>query len=80
MSAFLSLFNKLIVLGSTRQYLGKNVGEEPEPGPDDDGANKALYICISAGLTIMAGFMSGLTIGLASIDKLEIEIKKAIGT
>jgi metal transporter CNNM len=28
----------------------------------------------------MAGFMSGLTIGLASIDKLEIEIKKAIGT
>jgi metal transporter CNNM len=28
----------------------------------------------------MAGFMSGMTIGLASIDKLEIEIKKAIGT
>lgn len=28
----------------------------------------------------MAGFMSGLTIGLASIDKLEIEIKKHIGT
>jgi hypothetical protein len=28
----------------------------------------------------MAGFMSGLTVGLASIDKLDLEIKIAIGT
>ena len=38
------------------------------------------YIGICLGLTIVAGFMSGLTVGLASIDKLDLEIKKAIGT
>jgi len=27
-----------------------------------------------------AGFMSGLTVGLASIDKLDVEVKKHIGT
>jgi CBS domain containing-hemolysin-like protein len=29
---------------------------------------------------LVAGFMSGLTVGLASIDKLDLEIKGAIGT
>ena len=29
-------------------------------------------------LVFVAGFMSGMTIGLASIDKLDLEIKKAI--
>ena len=53
-----------------------NLGEEPEPTK----GQVYTYIGISVGLTIMAGFMSGLTIGLASIDKLDIEIKKAIGT
>jgi len=32
------------------------------------------------GLTLFAGFASGLTVGFLSIDKLELEIKGAIGT
>jgi metal transporter CNNM len=38
------------------------------------------YIGIVILLIMMAGFMSGLTVGLASIDKLDLEIKMAIGT
>ena len=39
-----------------------------------------IYWSICVFLTLLAGCMSGLTIGLASIDKLDLEIKKAIGT
>ena len=39
-----------------------------------------MYIGICLACTLMGGFMSGLTVGLASIDKLDLEIKIAIGT
>lgn len=32
------------------------------------------------GCALFAGLMSGLTVGLLSIDKLELEIKTAIGS
>ena len=32
------------------------------------------------GLTLFAGLMSGLTVGLLSIDKMELETKQLIGT
>jgi metal transporter CNNM len=38
------------------------------------------YIGISVLLTVVAGFMSGLTVGLASIDKLDIELMKMTGS
>ena len=33
-----------------------------------------LYSCISAFLVIMAGLMSGLTLGLMSLDSLDLEV------
>lgn len=33
-----------------------------------------LYICIVFGLVIMAGLMSGLTLGLMSLDMVELEV------
>lgn len=56
----------------------KRIGSEPEE-PLTTG-EMWIYIGICLFLTIVAGFMSGLTVGLASIDKLDLEIKEAIGT
>jgi len=39
-----------------------------------------LSIFIATVCTCFAGIMSGLTVGLLSIDKLELEIKATIGT
>ena len=39
-----------------------------------------VYVGISFGLTCFAGLMSGLTVGLLSIDKLELEMKLENGT
>ncbi len=41
-----------------------------------------FYTCvmIAAGLTCFAGMMSGLTVGLLSIDQLDLELKENIGT
>lgn len=33
-----------------------------------------LYICISLFLVVMAGLMSGLTLGLMSLDTVELEV------
>ena len=39
---------------------------------------KLLFFLL--GLVSLAGLMSGLTVGFLSIDKLDLEIKKSIGT
>ncbi|GLI66609.1 hypothetical protein VaNZ11_010530 [Volvox africanus] len=39
-----------------------------------------LYICISLFLVLMAGLMSGLTLGLMSLDTVELEVLKRSGT
>lgn len=38
--------------------------------------DKLIYIV----LTLFAGLMSGLTVGMLSIDKMDLEIKSVIGT
>lgn len=35
---------------------------------------KVLYICISVGLVLMGGLMSGLTLGLMSLDQVDLEV------
>lgn len=35
---------------------------------------KVLYLSISAGLVLMAGLMSGLTLGLMSLDQVDLEV------
>lgn len=41
---------------------------------DAEGAQKVLYICISLGLVVMGGLMSGLTLGLMSLDSVDLEV------
>ena len=36
---------------------------------------KVLYTCISVLLVVMAGLMSGLTIGLMAMDDMEMEVR-----
>ena len=38
-----------------------------------------MYICIVAALVLLAGLMSGLTLGLMSMDVLDMEVKKIHG-
>ena len=57
---------------------------------DDDGDHHidfdtdpflfALYISISVVLVCMAGLMSGLTLGLMSMDSVELEVLRRTGT
>lgn len=44
------------------------------------GENYVFYSAVSIVLVILAGLMSGLTVGLLSIDSLELEMKSANGT
>jgi hypothetical protein len=39
-----------------------------------------MCILIATGLTCTAGLMSGLTVGLLSIDRLDLELKMRTGT
>lgn len=41
---------------------------------------RLLFIGISIGLTIVAGLMSGLTLGLMSLDDVELEVLKRSGS
>ena len=38
------------------------------------GGQAVFYICISIGLTLLAGLMSGLTLGLMSMDHVDLEV------
>ena len=38
------------------------------------GGEAVVYICISIGLTLLAGLMSGLTLGLMSMDHVDLEV------
>lgn len=56
-------------------------GHEEHEAKEPFGTSRFwLYTAISAGLTCFAGLMSGLTVGLLSIDKLELEMKLENGT
>lgn len=41
---------------------------------------KVLYLCISVFLVLMAGLMSGLTLGLMSLDQVDLEVLLRSGT
>ena len=41
---------------------------------DTPEGQKVLYLCISVGLVLMAGLMSGLTLGLMSLDQVDLEV------
>ena len=60
-------------------------GEDGDDGDhhisfNDDPFLWTLMVCISAGLVCMAGLMSGLTLGLMSMDSVELEVLKRTGT
>jgi metal transporter CNNM len=71
--------SKALVIGSgIKQAL--NLHAEFEEEKELTTSEIYTYIGISVLLTIVAGFMSGLTIGLASIDALDLELMKMTGT
>ena len=43
-------------------------------GDNVHGSRAVVYIGISIGLTILAGLMSGLTLGLMSMDHVDLEV------
>lgn len=49
-------------------------------GDDLTEGEKIAYLCGSVGLVIMAGLMSGLTLGLMSLDAVDLEVLKRSGT
>jgi len=51
-----------------------------EEQEDEDPAFSWNYLIISVVLVVFAGMMSGLTVGLLSIDKLELELLQKCGT
>lgn len=46
-----------------------------EAEPQLDPTTRVIFICISVFLVIMAGLMSGLTIGLMAMDDMEMEVR-----
>ena len=43
-------------------------------GEAADEGQKMLFLCISVFLVLMAGLMSGLTLGLMSLDQVDLEV------
>lgn len=78
-----------LVIGS--QFLNENISaDDMLPGINFHGGERYkepygspafwYYVAISCSLTCFAGLMSGLTVGYLSIDKIDLEVKMAIGT
>ena len=62
------LLNSEVISGEVELHEGITEGEQ------------IMYITICVVLTLMSGFFSGLTIGLASIDKLDLELMEKTGS
>ena len=54
--------------------------EDPDISLDKDPFLFTIYLVISFGLTCMAGLMSGLTLGLMSMDATQLEVLRRTGT
>lgn len=54
--------------------LSKVQGKEPLPSPSEQDEVFTLYCTIAVVLVLIAGLMSGLTLGLMSIDALDLEV------
>ncbi|KAK9820620.1 hypothetical protein WJX72_012381 [[Myrmecia] bisecta] len=48
--------------------------------PDAKNSEVVFYSCASVALTLFAGLMSGLTLGLMSLDDIDLEVLKRSGT
>ena len=46
-----------------------------QDGAEDERPGlEAVFICVSIGLVLLAGLMSGLTLGLMSMDQVDLEV------
>ena len=52
-------------------------GLRDDDGDELDDFTTVLYIAISVGLVLLAGLMSGLTLGLMSLDMVDLEVRAA---
>ena len=44
-------------------------------GHPENETQAVLYSCISIGLVLLGGLMSGLTLGLMSLDSVDLEVR-----
>lgn len=58
-----------------RMLLANDDPDDTSGSAQDDDFLFTLYICISLFLVCMAGLMSGLTLGLMSLDTVELEVR-----
>jgi hypothetical protein len=65
----------VLVHGALLAGLSKKHGEHPL-APNE----RLIYIAIAVGLTLGAGLMSGLTLGLMSMDMVDLEVLRRSGT
>lgn len=70
------LLSAVFVQAGGRMLLYSKLPEGHELTPDQ----RLLFIGISIGLTVLAGLMSGLTLGLMSLDQVELEVLKRSGS
>lgn len=67
-----------------RSVLGGNATAEDESHqriqPYKDPVLFLIFLAIAFGLTIVSGLMSGLTLGLMSLDSVDLELLKRSGT
>lgn len=54
--------------------------DDPDDDPPLSDADFLIFILTAIGLTLMAGLMSGLTLGLMSLDNVDLEVLKRSGT
>ncbi|EFN59369.1 hypothetical protein CHLNCDRAFT_137839 [Chlorella variabilis] len=78
------LTHRLLLIGSVQaQSWLRHRGQAGSPAPlaeDDDEEMFVTYLLLSFFLVAMAGLMSGLTLGLMSLDQVDIEILHRSGT
>ena len=60
-------------------FTGANSSEHYHHHPELTDEEWTMYICIVAALVLLAGLMSGLTLGLMSMDVLDMEVREFHG-
>ena len=64
------------LLATPNEDTGNDHGDGSSGSAQEDDFLFSLYVCISLFLVLMAGLMSGLTLGLMSLDMVELEVRR----
>lgn len=70
---------KTLCISQPTVYLFRHNSSNGEGDEELDGAGFIIYLLASIFLVLMAGLMSGLTLGLMSLDEVDLEVLKRSG-